>query len=440
MVSLTLRCSRRAIAANTHNSSSWRLMHTLQRRHQQLHQSCGRLRAAATAATTTTTTPAIATVPKVYANWSDSAIARRNMSSSSSANLVAVAESRRFMIDCFKAVNVPEEHAIAQADLLVAADYRGHFSHGMNRLEMYINDLAINSTDGAAEPQILKETPSTAWVDGRNGLGAVVGNFCMDLAIKKAKTVGVGWVCAKGSNHYGMAGWYAMHAMAQGLVGMSMTNTSPLMAPTGAKEAALGTNPLSLGAPAANGDKFLLDMATTAVAVGKIEIQRRKGAPLPDGWAQDPEGKVTNDAELGFATGCLMPLGGSELTSGYKGFGLGAMVDIMSGVMSGAKYSTQVRKWTHAGANSAADLGQVFIAVDPNCFAPDFEERMSDFNSRLRGVTPTDPSKPVLLAGDKEGNNMKAVDAAGGIQYLENQLKTCSALAEKLKIKPLSFI
>ncbi|ALC44997.1 CG10512 [Drosophila busckii] len=363
------------------------------------------------------------------------------MSSSTGAapKLVAVEESRRFMIDCFKAVGVPEAAAVAQAELLVAADHRGHFSHGMNRLEMYINDLKINSTDGGAVPKVLKETPATAWVDGANGLGAVVGNYCMDLAIKKAKTVGVGWVCARNSNHYGMAGWYALRAMEHGLVGMSMTNTSPLMAPTHAKTAALGTNPLSLGAPGANGDNFLLDMATTAVAVGKIEIQRRKGAALPDGWAQDPEGNMTNDAELGFKTGCLMPLGGSELTSGYKGYGLGAMVDILSGVMAGANYSTKVRKWTHAGADSAADLGQVFIAVDPNCFSPDFAEHMSDFNTRLRSSEPTDPKKPVLLPGDKEANNMKSVDAAGGIQYLENQLNTCASLAERLNIAPLKF-
>ncbi|KRG06078.1 uncharacterized oxidoreductase YjmC isoform X2 [Drosophila mojavensis] len=362
------------------------------------------------------------------------------MMSSTCQKLVKVEESRRFMIDCFKAVNVPEEHAKAQADLLVAADHRGHFSHGMNRLEMYINDLAINSTDGAAVPVVLKETPATAWVDGCNGLGAVVGNFCMDLAIKKAKNVGVGWVCAKGSNHYGMAGWYALRAMESGLVGMSMTNTSPLMAPTNAKEAALGTNPLSLGANGCGQDHFLLDMATTAVAVGKIEIQMRKDAALPDGWAQDPEGKVTNDAKLAFETGCLCPLGGTELTSGYKGYGLGAMVDILTGVMSGARYATHVRKWTHTGANSAADLGQVFIAVDPNSFAPQFEERMSDFNSILRSTKPTNPEKPVLLAGDKEQNNIKAVDQAGGIQYLENQLKTCAALAERLKVQPLRFI
>lgn len=361
------------------------------------------------------------------------------MSTSTKPKLVAVEESRRFMIDCFKAVKVPDDHARAMADLLIAADHRGHFSHGMNRLEMYLNDLAINSTNGSAVPEIIKETPATAWVDGNNGLGAVVGNYCMDLAIKKAKTIGVGWVCAKRSNHYGMAGWYSKRAMEHGLVGLSMTNTSPLMAPTRSKEAALGTNPLALGAPAKD-DKFLLDMATTSVAVGKIEIQMRKGDPLPNGWAQDPEGKETHDPELAFKTACLMPLGGSEISSGYKGYGLGAMVEILCGVMAGANYSTKVRKWTHAGANTEADLGQVFIAVDPNCFAPGFEDRMVDFNSRLRGCTPTDPSKPVLVPGDKEDATMEAVNQAGGIQYLENQLKCCEELSKRLNVKPMSFI
>lgn len=360
-------------------------------------------------------------------------------STGSKPKLVAVEESRRFMIDCFVAANAPRANAEAMADLLIAADHRGHFSHGMNRLEMYINDLLKNSTDGSVVPKILKETPATAWVDGCNGLGAVVGNFCMDLAIKKAKQIGVGWVCAKGSNHYGIAGWYSMRAMKEGLVGISMTNTSPLMAPTRSKESALGTNPLALGAPGKS-DDFLLDMATTAVAVGKIEIQRRKGEPLPHGWAQDPEGNETTDPELAFKTGCLMPLGGQEITSGYKGYGLGALVDILSGVMAGANYSTKVRKWTHAGADTKADLGQVFIAVDPNCFAPGFDERLTDFNGRLRNSAPTDPNKPVLIPGEKEAMQMKAVDEAGGIQYLENQLKTCESLAERLKITPMRFL
>ncbi|XP_055697713.1 uncharacterized oxidoreductase YjmC [Phlebotomus papatasi] len=355
-------------------------------------------------------------------------------------NLVSVTEAKRFVRDCFQAAKVREENAQAMADLLIEADYRGHFSHGMNRLEMYINDLDMKTTDGNAEPKILNETPATAWIDGQHGLGVVVGNFCMDLAIKKAKTVGVGWTCAKGSNHYGIASWYTLRAMQQGLIGISMTNTSPLMSPTRSKEAALGTNPLSLAAPGNHGDSFVLDMATTAVAVGKIEMQRRKNEPIPKGWAQDPSGKPTTDASLAFDTGCLMPLGGEELTSGYKGYGLGVLVEVMCGIMSGSNYASNIRKWTHAGAEEIANLGQCFIAVDPNCFAPGFSDRLTDLNDLLRGLPSSDPDKPVLVAGDPEKTHMAKVEKSGGINYHVNQVKTCMSLAERLKITPLQFI
>lgn len=365
---------------------------------------------------------------------------RRTMSALVKPRLVAVEESRRFMVDCLVKSKTPLSHAQQQADLLVEADYRGHFSHGMNRLEMYINDLHKNSCDGAAVPTILNETPATAWVDGNNGLGAVVGNFCMDLAIKKAKEVGVGWVCAKRSNHYGIAGHYTLRAMKEGCIGMSMTNTSPLASPTRSKDAALGTNPISVGAPAENGDGFVLDMATTAVAVGKIEIQRRKGEPIPHGWAQDPDGHPTTDANVAFDTGCLMPLGGTELTSGYKGYGLAAMVEVFCGIMAGSNYSTKVRKWTHAGADSEADLGQCFVAINPACFAPGFEGRLSDMNSILRNMPRTDESKPVLVAGDPERHHMEKVDKEGGLGYHENQIKTCTELSERLGVSPIAFV
>lgn len=364
----------------------------------------------------------------------------RNMSALVTPRLVAVEESRRFMVDCLLKSKTPLAHAQQQADLLVEADYRGHFSHGMNRLEMYINDLHKNACNGAAVPTILNETPATAWVDGNNGLGAVVGNFCMDLAIKKAKEVGVGWVVAKRSNHYGIAGHYTLRAMKDGCIGMSMTNTSPLASPTRSKEAALGTNPISVGAPAENGDGFVLDMATTAVAVGKIEIQRRKGEPIPEGWAQDPSGHPTTDANVAFDTGCLMPLGGSELTSGYKGYGLAAMVELFCGIMAGSNYATKVRKWTHAGSDTEADLGQCFVAINPACFAPGFEGRMSDLNSILRNMPRTDESKPVLVAGDPERIHMQKVDDEGGLGYHENQIKTCNQLSERLDVKTIAFV
>lgn len=303
--------------------------------------------------------------------------------------MIAVSEAKRFVVDCFVALETPMEHAELMADLLVTADYRGHFSHGMNRLEMYLNDIADHSTDAKVVPKILKEKPAAAWVDGCNGLGAVVGSFCMDLAIKKAKTVGVGWVCAKRANHYGIAGWHALRAEEQGLIGLSMTNTSPLMCPTRSVEAALGTNPISLAAPANNGDSFVLDMATTAVALGKIEMQRRKEEPIPPGWAHGPDGNITTDASVAFDTACLMPLGGAEITSGYKGFGLGALVEVLCGVSADSNFATKIRKWTLSGAEgSEANLGQVFVAVDPDCFAPGFTDRMSELNGILRNLEP----------------------------------------------------
>lgn len=354
--------------------------------------------------------------------------------------LISIDEARRFMVDCFLKSKTSPENAQAMADLLAEADYRGHFSHGMNRLEMYINDLHKNSTNGMVTPEILKESPATAWVDGKNGLGAVVGNFCMDLAIKKAKTVGVGVVTARRSNHYGIAGWYTIRAMNQGLIGLSGTNTSPLMTPTRSMEAGLGTNPLSFAAPADNGDSFVLDMATTAVAVGKIEIQRRKGVPIPHGWAHDTKGNLTTDADLAFNSACLAPLGGSEITSGYKGYGLGAMIEVLCGILSGSLFGTKIRKWTHAGADSEADLGQFFIAIDPNCFAPGFTGRMSELNNILRNLTPVDPNNPVLIAGDPERIHMKQVDKEGGVCYTPNQIKTCTELSQRLGIPPIQFI
>lgn len=204
-------------------------------------------------------------------------------------------------------------------------------------------------------------------------------------------------------------------------------------------EAGLGTNPISFAAPADNGDSFVLDMATTAVAVGKIEIQRRKGAEVPLGWANDTKGNLTTNADVAFESGCLAPLGGSEITSGFKGYGLGAMVEVLCGVLAGANFSTKVRKWTHSGSDSEADLGQFFMALDPKCFAPGFTGRLSEMNDILRNLTPVDPKNPVLIAGDPEKNHMKSVDAAGGVQYTENQIKTCHALAERLGIPPIRF-
>ncbi|XP_054278135.1 uncharacterized oxidoreductase YjmC-like [Macrosteles quadrilineatus] len=349
---------------------------------------------------------------------------------------VALAEVRRFCVDCMTAVGTPQANATALADVLVEADNRGHYSHGLNRLEMYVRDVKLKTCDGSAVPTILNESSATAWVDGNNALGPVVGNFCMEVAINKAKECGVGWVVAKGSNHYGIAGWYSMLALKHNMLGMSFTNTSPLMSPTRSKKSALGTNPISLAAPGENGDSFVLDMATTAVAVGKIEVQRRKKEPIPIGWAQGPDGQPTTDAELAFKTSALMPLGGEERTSGYKGYGLALLVETFCGILAGADYGPKIRKWMDG--ERPANLGQCFIAINPACFAPDFPLRMSDMMGLLRNLDPADPEKPVLVHGDPERRNIEKVKTEGGVLYHENQLKASAQLAAELKVKPMT--
>ncbi|XP_053634433.1 uncharacterized oxidoreductase YjmC isoform X4 [Cherax quadricarinatus] len=177
-------------------------------------------------------------------------------------------EVERFMVECMMTQGVSRDRATTLAQVLVAADVRGHYSHGLHRLGHYINDVKNNLCDAGTTPTIVKESVSTALVDGNNGLGPVVGKFAMDLAIRKAQTTGIGWVCAKGSNHYGIAGWYTMRAAKQGLVGVSFTNTHPVVVPTRGKQGALGTNPISVAAPAEGDDSFVLDMSTSVVAYG----------------------------------------------------------------------------------------------------------------------------------------------------------------------------
>uniref|UniRef100_A0A914C9V9 Malate dehydrogenase n=1 Tax=Acrobeloides nanus TaxID=290746 RepID=A0A914C9V9_9BILA len=228
---------------------------------------------------------------------------------------VAVEDMRRFIVDSMKTTGVNVQHAEQLADLLITADQRGHYSHGLNRLHIYLNDVASGSNAKDGVPTVLKQKGSTAWVDGQNLLGAVVGNFCVDLAIKLAKEHGVGWVVAKNSNHFGIAGYWSLQPAAQGLVGLSFTNASPIIFPTRASEVSMGTNPISFIASAQNGDNFALDMATSTVAYGKVELADRKGKKeVPQVWGADKDGHPTSDPKAILNGGGLLPLGGPEET------------------------------------------------------------------------------------------------------------------------------
>ncbi|XP_064624718.1 uncharacterized oxidoreductase YjmC-like [Lineus longissimus] len=349
--------------------------------------------------------------------------------------LVAKDEAEKYVERCMTSVGTKPEHAKSLAEVLITGDYRSHFSHGLNRLEMYVNDIQSGITVCNLEPVVLKQTAATAYVDGQNLLGPVVGNFCMDIAIKKAREAGIGWVVAKGSNHYGICGWYSIRCADQGFLGMSFTNTSPLSVPTRAKQAVLGTNPLTLAAPAKKGDPFVLDMATSAVALGKIELADRKEMDMPLGWGCDSKGRNTTVPKEALDGGGLLPLGGVENTSGYKGYGLAMMVEIFCGILAGAEYGPNIRKWK--SNDQVANLGQSFVAIDPDAFAPGFKDRMADFMEICRGLEPADGETEVLVAGDPERKHMALCDREGGIRYHPNQIKHAIELAARLGVAPL---
>lgn len=352
---------------------------------------------------------------------------------------IAKSEVERFMVDCLTSVNVPKDRAEMLAQNLSEADARGHFSHGLNRLAMYVSDIENGLCDVHANPKILKESVSTAWVDGCNTLGVVVGTFAMKLAIQKAKETGIGWVAAKGSNHFGICQWYTSMATHENLLGMASTNTSPLVAPTRGQATVFGTNPIAVAANGNGQDGFILDMSTSSVAVGKIEMQLRKGEQLPSkGWALGKDGQPTLDAHEAFYNGKgLMPLGGEEINSGYKGYGLGMVVDILCAVLSGANYGHHVRHWQDY-SNQVANLGHFFVALDPQFFAPGFSDRLQELMDHLRQLTPVDPDKPVLVPGDPEKIALSELQLANNaIFYTNNHILTYRELAQKLNVKPM---
>lgn len=367
--------------------------------------------------------------------------------------IVSREDVRRFMEQCMVSVGTNKEHAAVLAKTLEMADYRGHYSHGLNRLHMYVNDVSTGITCSGTddrgdplEPKVLNARDmAVASVDGHNLLGPVVGRFCMDLAISKASKYGIGMVVARGSNHFGIAGAYGQQALDGGMIGMAFTNTSPLVNPTGSARQAVGTNPICFAAPATDAkDDFVLDMATSSVALGKVEMRNRRGEKIPEGWGVDATGCVTTDGRKVVAEGGgLLPLGGDRENGGYKGYGLAVMVDVLCGVLSGATYGDRVRRWMTT--DCVADLGQCFMAIDPAAAggqpADVFKSRMSDMVHGLRDLPPVHgKEQPVMVAGDPEREHMSCCDCQGGIKFHVNQIKFANELAEKLNVKPMKLI
>jgi len=257
-----------------------------------------------------------------------------------------------------------------------------------------------------AKPRIVKETAVSALVDGDGGLGHVPAKFAMQVAIRKAKESGMAIAAVRNSAHFGATGYYTLMAAKEGLIGMACTSASSIqVAPTFGKEAKLGTDPWSFAAPSADGRPFLLDMATTTVAAGRIRNKSNEGLQCPPGWVLNKEGLSSTDPlEAREKGGFLTSLGGSPENSSYKGYGLAVMVNILGACLSG---STLITDPMHTKKAQGNDIGHCFIAIDPDLFREpgEFEADVTRFCNDLRATKPVDPAQTVMVAGDPQWHN-----------------------------------
>lgn len=346
----------------------------------------------------------------------------------------------KLVLDVFLAMGCSDEHAKIATETLISADLRGIDSHGVARLSGYVRLWEAGRINANPNIAVSYETPSTAVVDGDGGLGLVVAPFAMNVAMRKAALVGSGWVSVKNSNHFGIAAHHAMMALEKDMIGMSMTNASALVAPTFSKERMLGTNPICVAVPSGQETPFVADMATTTAANGKLEILQRKGSAAPLGWIQDQEGNDTDDSHALKHGGALLPLGGDREHGSHKGYALGSIVDIFSGVLSGANFGPWVPPfpaYVPMPENQPGQgLGHFLGAMRIDAFRPaeEFKKDMDLWIRRFKSATPIDPTIPVIIPGEPEAEMEKA-RRVEGIPLLEVVWNDLILTAEKFGIK-----
>jgi ureidoglycolate dehydrogenase (NAD+) len=276
---------------------------------------------------------------------------------STATSKVSVRALRTFAVAALEAVGMSAVDAATTADVLVETDAMGVFTHGTKLLRDYVRRARAGGIRVDARPEILRQGPAWAMIDGASAMGQVAASFGMRTAISKAKSTGVGYVGLRNTNHFGAAGYYACLAARAGLIGIAMANDIPSVAAPGSRRAVLGSNPLAYGVPT-SGEPILLDMATSSVAGGKVYAAHQRGEPIPDNWIIGPDGLPTTDGSLYPANAALAPMGG------HKGYGIALLIETLSGVLTGSSITWQVGNWIWGDATKPTDHGAAFLAID----------------------------------------------------------------------------
>jgi len=328
--------------------------------------------------------------------------------SAQSTETFPIEQLQNFSKSIFLHFGVPEDDAILASEVLALSDLRGIESHGVARLHTYFDMLTLKRINPTPEIKIVRQSASTATVDGDNGLGLVVGPKANRIAMDKAKEAGTGWVSVCNTNHYGIAGYYVLEALKQDLIGWSMTNTTKLVAPLWGGERMLGTNPIAIAFPGKENPPIVIDMASSSCAYGKVEMAKRRELPVPKHWVIDGEGNPTQDPNKMINGGALLPLGSTRELGGHKGFCLATMVDVLCCMLSGANWGPFAPPFAlrqqQPERSVGKGIGHFFGAMDINAFIDpdDFKAQIDDWIETFRKTKPQPGTQGVVIPGDPE--------------------------------------
>jgi LDH2 family malate/lactate/ureidoglycolate dehydrogenase len=347
----------------------------------------------------------------------------------------------RFMIDVFEALGTPPEDARICAEVLITSDLRGIESHGVGRLKYYYDRIQWGVHRTKTEMEIVKETETTALIDGHHGMGHVISYRAMEMAIDKARQYGLGAVAVRNSTHFGIAGYYPLMAAKEGMMGLAVTNARPSQVPTFGAEPMLGTNPIAFAAPSDMDYPFCFDAATSISQRGKIEVAARAEKPVPAGWVVDDEGQPLTDPgqileDFDRAKAALLPLGGAgELFAGYKGYDLATVVEILSASLCGGMFMKDLLGFAQDGSRRPYMLGHFFLAIDIEHFVPLAVSRRitGQIMRALQSADRAAGQDRIYVAGEKE-HEMEAVVPERGVPVNRNLRRELQTMRDELGI------
>ncbi|MHB8855153.1 MAG: Ldh family oxidoreductase [Bellilinea sp.] len=351
-----------------------------------------------------------------------------------------------FMKDVLLTLGVPPDDAETCADVIITSDLRGIESHGIGRLKYYYDRIKSGQHKVIAEIEVVREGPATAVLDGHHGMGMVVAKKAMQMAIDKARIYGMGSVAVRNSTHFGIAGYYPLMAVKEGMIGMAFTNARPATAPTFGVQPMLGTNPIAFGAPTDEDCPFLYDGSTPISQRGKIEVKVRKEQPIPAGWVIDQNNQPITDpgqvmSGLDKGSAAFLPLGGEgEILAGYKGYGLGTMVEILSASLQSGSFMVGLTGIAPDGSKQPFRLGHFFMAIDIERFCPleEFKQTTGQILRELRASKKAPGQTRIYTAGEKEYEKEKAI-RRDGVPVIPNLQKEIKFLQSELGLWQYSF-